>query len=55
MSMSTAGGVNRLLLAALYPLRYHAYQTAPPARKPAAIYVLSEEPPAHVRSRSDQA
>ena len=53
MSMSAAGGINRLILAALYPVRYLTYVTSPPARKAAAIYVLSED--SHARMRSQRA
>jgi hypothetical protein len=36
-------GANRLLLAALFPLRLYAYMTDVPAGRPAAI-VLPDEP-----------
>jgi hypothetical protein len=34
--------MNRLVLTALFPLRYYAYLTTVPAGRPAAVYVPAE-------------
>jgi hypothetical protein len=36
--------MNRLLLAALFPLRFYAYLTTAPTTCPAAIYLMPERP-----------